>query len=172
MDAHLDRDADNLPDLPRPQGSPARVFDFPIDLSQSPTNYSSAAVVNLFYWCNWMHDRLYDLGFTEAAGNFQETNFNRGGLEGDSVQADAQDSGGSNNANFHTTPDGMPGSRMQMYLWTFANPNHDGSLDAEIILHEYTHGLSNRRVGGGMGMTMFQERGMGEGWSDFFPSRC
>ncbi|HUR46518.1 MAG TPA: M36 family metallopeptidase, partial [Candidatus Saccharimonadales bacterium] len=73
VDAHLDRNADNQPDLPRPQGSPERVFDFPIDLSQSPTNYSAAAVVNLFYWCNWMHDRLYDLGFTEAAGNFQET---------------------------------------------------------------------------------------------------
>src|SRR5581483_3243947 len=77
VDAHLDRNADNQPDLPRPQGSPSRVFDFPLDLSQAPTNYSAAAVVSLFYWCNWMHDRLYDLGFTEAAGNFQETNFNR-----------------------------------------------------------------------------------------------
>src|SRR3954464_11295389 len=62
VDAHLDRDADNQPDLPRPQGSPARGFYFPIHPTQSPTNFSSAAVVNLFYWCNWMHDRLYALG--------------------------------------------------------------------------------------------------------------
>ena len=168
VDAHLDRNADNLPDLPRPQGSPARVFDFPLDLNQDPTNYQSAAVTQLFYWCNWMHDKLYDLGFTEAAGNFQETNWDRGGLGGDSVQADAQDGGGVNNANFHTTPDGTPGSRMQMYLWSVPNPRRDGDLDAEIILHEYTHGLSNRRVGGGVGINFGQARGMGEGWSDFF----
>ena len=72
VDAHTDRNGDNQPDLPRPQGSPFRVFDFPMDLgSQDPTNYASAAVVQLFYLCNWMHDRLYELGFTEAAGNFQ-----------------------------------------------------------------------------------------------------
>ena len=36
------------------------------------------------------------------------------------------------------------------------------------MLHEYTHGLSNRRVGGGVGLSALQSRGMGEGWSDFY----
>jgi hypothetical protein len=167
VDAHLDRDNDNQPDLPRPQGNPARVFDFPLDLTMDPTTYSDAAVVNLFYWNNWVHDKLYELGFTEAAGNFQNNNFGRGGVGNDAVQADAQDGGGFNNANFSTQPDGIPG-RMQMYLFNQPNPDRDGDLDAEVMIHEYGHGLSNRRVGGGVGLSTLQSRGMGEGWSDFY----
>ena len=168
VDAHLDRNNDNQPDLPRPQGSPNRVFDFPMDLNQHPTNYSPATVAQLFYSCNWMHDRLYEMGFTEAAGNFQNNNFGRGGLGNDALQADAQDGGGYNNANMSTPPDGSP-PRMQMYLFNGPTPFRDGDLDAEIVLHEYTHGLSNRRVGGGVGISQLQSAGLGEGWSDFYP---
>src|SRR5262249_37592937 len=128
---------------------------------------SSAAVVQLFYLNNFMHDKLYELGFTEAAGNFQSNNFGRGGLGNDAVQADAQDGGGFNNANFSTPPDGSPG-RMQMYIFSNPSPRRDGDLDAEVVLHEYTHGLSNRRVGGGVGISALQSQGMGEGWSDFY----
>src|ERR1017187_3721537 len=167
VDAHTDLNADDQPDLPRPQGSPFRVFDFPLNLSAEPSTYRDAAVVQLFYWCNWMHDQLYGLGFTEAAGNFQSDNFGRGGLGGDAVQADAQDGSGVNNSNFSTPPDGSPG-RMQMYIFTGPSPARDGDLDAEVILHEYTHGLSNRRVGGGIGISSLQPMGMGEGWSDFY----
>jgi uncharacterized repeat protein (TIGR01451 family) len=167
VDAHTDVNADNLPDLPRPQGSPFRVFDFPLDLTQPPATYTNAAVVQLFYWNNFMHDKLYALGFTEAAGNFQTDNFGRGGAGNDAVQADAQDGSGVNNANFSTPPDGSPG-RMQMYIFTGPSPARDGDLDAEIVLHEYTHGLSNRRVGGGVGISALQSGGMGEGWSDWY----
>ena len=167
VDAHTDWNADNLSDLPRPQGAPYRVFDFPLNLNQPPNLYSNAAVVQLFYWCNWMHDKLYELGFTEGAGNFQADNFGRGGLGDDAVQADAQDGSGFNNANFSTPPDGSPG-RMQMYVFSGPNPPRDGDLDAEVILHEYAHGLSNRRVGGGVGISALQAQGMGEGWSDFY----
>ncbi len=176
VDAHTDFLNFNTPDLPRPHGSPNRVFDFPLDLAQSPTNYAQAAVVQLFYWNNWMHDKLYELGFTEAAGNFQTDNFGRGGLGNDAVQADAQDSaalspasGNRNNANFSTPPDGIPG-RLQAYLFNGPNPNRDADLDAQIILHEYTHGLSWRLVGGGQALgDEAQADGMGEGWSDFYP---
>jgi hypothetical protein len=168
VDAHTDWNADDLPDLPRPQGSPFRVFDFPMDLaSQDPTNYASAAVVQLFYLCNWYHDRLYQLGFTEAAGNFQTDNFGRGGLGNDAVQADAQDGSGFNNANFSTPPDGSPG-RMQMYIFNGPSPRRDGDFDAEVVLHEHTHGLSWRLVGGGQALGDTQSDGMGEGWSDFY----
>lgn len=167
VDAHTDKEDNDLPDLPRPQGVPNRVFNFPLDLAQSPTTYSDASVVNLFYWNNFMHDRLYELGFTEAAGNFQNTNFNKGGFGNDAVQADAQDGGGFNNANFSTPPDGFPG-RMQMYLFDGPSPDRDGDLDAEVMCHEYAHGLSNRLVGGGVGISALQSAGMGEGWSDFY----
>lgn len=167
VDAHLDRDADNSPDFPRPQGAPFRVFDFPLDLSQAPTRYSQASVVQLFYWCNWMHDQLYDLGFTEAAGNFQKDNIGRGGLGSDPVLADAQDGSGWNNANFTPTCDGTP-PRIQMFLFDGPQPARDGSLDAEIVLHEYTHGLTDRLVGGGVGLGTLQAYGLAEGWSDWY----
>jgi hypothetical protein len=166
VDAHLDLNGDNSPDLPRPQGV-NRVFDPPLDLSQPPTAYREAAVVNLFYWNNRIHDRYYELGFTEAAGNFQGNNFGKGGNGNDAVQADAQDGSGTDNANFSTPTDGSPG-RMQMFVFTGPTPDRDSSLDAEIIIHEYTHGLTNRLVGGGVGISALQSRGMGEGWSDFY----
>lgn len=167
VDAHSDWNGDDEPDLPRPQGSPTRMFDFTLSLAQHPTNYVQAAVVQLFYTCNWMHDKLYELGFTEAAGNFQSTNFGRGGLEGDALQADAQDGSDTNNAVMSTPPDGYA-PRMEMFLYNGPSPWRDADLDAEVVLHEYTHGLSNRRVGGGVGISALQSRGLGEGWSDFY----
>lgn len=45
----------------------------------------------------------------------------------------------------------------------------DGDLDAGIIVHEYTHGISNRLTGGPNTASCLQnaERG-GEGWSDYY----
>jgi len=45
----------------------------------------------------------------------------------------------------------------------------DGSLDTEIVVHEYGHGISNRLTGGpaNSGCLQNQEQ-MGEGWSDYF----
>ena len=74
-------------------------------------------MTNLFYWVNVLHDLYYHYGFDEKSGNFQENNYGRGGAQNDSVQAEAQDGGGENNANFATPPDGQK-PRMQLYLWT------------------------------------------------------
>ena len=129
------------------------------------------AIVNLFYVTNWYHDFLYHLGFTEAAGNFQKSNFGRGGAENDYLFADAQDGSGVDNANFGTPPDGS-NPRMQMFL--FSAPTRDGDFDADVIMHEYTHGLSNRLVGGPnntdcLGVGLVGESGsMGEGWGDWY----
>lgn len=171
VDAHLDLNDDNVADTPRPKGtgtSPV-TFDFPIDLRNAPSTYQDAAITNLFYWCNFAHDRLYQLGFTETAGNFQRNNFSRGGAGNDEVQADAQDGGGTDNANFETPPDGLSG-RMQMYIFTGPTPDRDGDLDVTVVLHEYGHGLSGRLVGGGISSNLdaVQSGGMGEGWSDFY----
>ena len=167
VDAYLDRDADDRPDLPRVRGNPNRVFDFPLDLNQSPTNFGPAAVVQLFYWCNWMHDRLFQLGFTPTNGNFQKDKFGIG-KGGDPVLAEAQDGGGFNNANFTPAPLGTS-PKIQLFIFSGPNPWRDADLDASVILHEYTHGMTDRLVGGGGGINNgYQPYGLAEGWSDFF----
>jgi len=120
--AQQDRDGNNTACGGVAQPSGGASLDFtgnvvPLDLSQAPVTYQNAAVTNLFYWNNVMHDVLYRYGFDEASGNFQENNYSRGGSGSDSVNADAQDGSGTNNANFATPPDGS-NPRMQMYEWT------------------------------------------------------
>jgi hypothetical protein len=103
------------------------VFDYPLDESVAPTTTGNvaAAVTNLFYWNNHLHDVLWVYGFNEPAGNFQQNNFGRGGLGNDAVRADALDGAlnnppNANNANFSTPPDGSA-ARMQMYMWLAPN---------------------------------------------------
>lgn len=91
-------------------------FNYPLNLANAPQSYQDAAITNLFYWCNLMHDIVYQYGFDELSGNFQQNNLNRGGWGSDYVVADAQDGSGTNNANFQCPPDGsLP--RLQMYEW-------------------------------------------------------
>ena len=116
---------------------------------------------------NWYHDELYRLGFTEPARNFQNDNFGRGGLAADRVSAEGQDSSGTNNANFSAGADGTRG-RMQMFIWTGPTPDRDGTGDADIVIHEVTHGTSNRLHGNNAGLSLNISRAMGEGWSDFY----
>ena len=56
--------------------------------------YQSGEVTDTFYWTNRYHDRLYLLGFTEAARNFQNDNFGRGGLGLDRISAEYVDDAG------------------------------------------------------------------------------
>ncbi|MFN8244264.1 MAG: M36 family metallopeptidase [Ferruginibacter sp.] len=146
-------------------------FNFPPDYTVAPTTplFQQFAITNLFYWNNLMHDMSYLYGFDEAAANFQSDNLGRGGAGNDFVYADAQDGGGTNNANFATPADGSNG-RMQMYLFTAPNPDRDGDLDNGVVTHEYGHGISHRLTGGpgsGAGCLSNAERG-DEGWSDYF----
>lgn len=99
-----------------PDGGAPLNFDFPFNLPQSPANFRDASTVNLFYLNNIIHDVMYQYGFDEASGNFQENNYGNGGAASDSVNAEAQDGGGTDNANFATPPDGG-NPRMQMYIW-------------------------------------------------------
>ena len=150
---------------------PNLTFDYTYDFTKSPIDPTSdnqqAAIVNLFYMNNLMHDMAYTYGFDEVAGNFQNDNQGRGGAGVDYVIADAQDASGTNNANFATPADGSR-PRMQMFLWTAPNPDRDGDLDNGIVSHEYGHGISNRFTGGPNVVNCLQnaEQG-GEGWSDY-----
>ena len=166
--AYTDLNADNLPDAgSSPDGGAGLAFDFALDLAQPPSSYRPAAVSNLYYANNRIHDILYRYGFNEQAGNFQVNNYGSGGAANDAVNAEAQDGSGTNNANFSTPPDGSS-PRMQMFVWTDATPDRDSDLDNGIIIHEYGHGVSNRLTGGpaAAGCLNNQEQG-GEGWSDY-----
>jgi hypothetical protein len=175
LQAGIDRDGTNGVDATQ-IGAPNRTFDStwnPPPGNPAPgddpltTQAQRGAVIQMFYVMNAYHDELYRLGFTEAAHNFQNDNFGRGGTGLDRVSAEGQDSSGTNNANFGTPADGGRG-RMQMYLWSGPTPDYDGTTDADIIIHEVTHGTSNRLHGNSSGLTTNMSGGMGEGWGDFY----
>ncbi|UGS34021.1 M36 family metallopeptidase [Capillimicrobium parvum] len=146
------------------------------------TNLAQDAT-QVFSFVNRMHDWLMQpsIGFTEAAGNFQTVNFTGQGKGGDAVLGKASygadtDDGlpagrYQNNANMGTPPDGSAPT-MRMYMWTdppYADVH--GGVDPAIVLHEYTHGLSNRLVIDADGISTLvgaQPGAMGEGWSDWY----
>ena len=100
----------------------ALTFDRTYNTALAPNasvNQIKAAITQIFYTTNWLHDYWYDSGFKEADKNAQRDNFARGGVGGDPLHAEAQDSadsGQGNNANMSTFSDGTP-PRMQMYVW-------------------------------------------------------
>ncbi len=108
----------NDDDLPgqSAEGGSTLSFNFAFGTTQTASENLDAALTNLFYMNNIMHDVYYQYGFDEQSGNFQFNNYGNGGIAQDEVMAEAQDGSGTNNANFATPPDGQ-NPRMQMYLW-------------------------------------------------------
>ena len=154
-------------------------------------NESRTATQN-FYFINKYHDHLAaaPIGFTEAAGNFQQVNASGHGLGGDGVLDQPLDGANGpgglpdgnhiDNANFATPPDGTPPT-MQMYLWhepgtTYAQDPFiatSGSDDSDIVYHEYTHGLSHRLIVDATNTPALDSQqggSMGEAWSDWYAS--
>ncbi|MBV9209569.1 MAG: M36 family metallopeptidase, partial [Acidobacteria bacterium] len=181
VQAGIDRDGtDGVDPAGMATGSPNRVFNFTYNPSPgNPANgddpipgaplsdFQKGVVTNLFYWTNKYHDVLYGAGFTEQARNYQNDNFGRGGLAGDRIRGEAQDSSGTNNANFSIAADGVRG-RMQMYIFTNTPVRRDGDIDGDVFIHEMTHGTSQRLIGNATGLGNVRGGGMGEGWSDFY----
>ncbi|KAF8912309.1 metalloprotease [Mucidula mucida] len=149
------------------------VFNYTYDTTLAPTGGQNvdAARVNAFYIINTVHDFLYLYGWTESSFNFQTDNFGKGGSGNDRVLMSVQDASGTNNANFATPPDGSSGT-CRMFIWTLTTPRRDGSLQNDIIVHEFTHGLTNRMTGGGTGRCLqtTEAGGMGEGWTELLHS--
>ncbi len=151
-------------------------FSFPLWIgpgAASPLNYPDAVNTNLFYWVNRAHDLFYAAGFNEAAGNFQFDNFGRGGTGDDGVWAythfGAAGRGVSSIDNaFFSWRDASDGSQpmIAMFVASGGNQVTDGSLDSAIIVHEYTHGVTNRLLPDGY--DSFQVAAMGEACSDFY----
>ena len=143
----------------------------------------------VFFYVNNFHDHLMaaPIGFTPAAGNFQQSNPAGQGVGHDAVQAQPDDGanldsglpdgGHVDNANMSTPPDGTP-PIMQMYLFHQPNTGNldpflasNGGDEADVVYHEYTHGLSNRLVVDANGVSTLngpQPGAMGEAWSDWY----
>jgi hypothetical protein len=153
------------------------------------------AVTNLFYFANKYHDLLYNLGFTEPMGNYQQDNFGKGGVGLDAVRVGAELGILNNqvdNAFFFPAPDGgEPTSFIDpsdpraitnylvafsgMFLWRpvpgFLAPCADGAFDAHVVWHELTHGMTTRVAGGpddSDSLNQVQSGSMGEAWSDWW----
>lgn len=163
---------------PETAKSTTRDFSFPLEIgpgAPTPTAFKEAAATNLFYWINRTHDFLWHMGFDEAAGNFQQDNLGRGGVGGDPIYAYSQfaiarpGTALIDNSSFsfwNSSEDGFPGY-VRMYLSGDHDNNifADGSYDAGVIIHEYTHGVTGR-LGRDVYDT-YQGRAMGEAWSDY-----
>ncbi len=163
---------------PRVTSAPSGDFSFPITVPfpNSPIAFGDAINTNLFYWINRAHDSFYKIGFNEAAGNFQQENFGKGGTGGDAVYSYAHygsaapSAASLQNAFFtsRTPADGSP-SMVAMFVGIADQAPFiftDGSLEANVIVHEYTHGVSTRLIPGCY--SVFHCAAMGEAWSDYF----
>lgn len=154
------------------------MFDFPLQLGPglpNPALFPQAEVTNLFYWTNLAHDSFYSIGFDEQAGAYQADNFGRGGVDGDPMYAFSQFGSQANgfaalnNAFYTTTRSNEDGSQGSINMYVGGSGTYrvfaDGSYDAEVITHEYTHGVSTRLI---RGLGTQQGGSMGEAWSDFY----
>ena len=137
------------------------------DVSPAPFSWRTNRNQNaaqVFFFVNNFHDHLAaaPIGFTKAAGNFQTIDpvqaepidGANGDIDGNGTIDGLPDGGHVDNANMDTPPDGTS-PRMQMYLFHQPGtiyPDQDpfiasnGGDEADVVYHEYTHGLSNRLV--------------------------
>ncbi|KAH9269011.1 hypothetical protein BASA83_009014 [Batrachochytrium salamandrivorans] len=105
---------------------------------------------------------------SSTLGNFQTSNFGKGGKGGDAVIVNVIHAYENNGANFFTPVDGKS-PVMTMYGFTNSIPNRSGGLDNGIAIHEYVHGISLRLTGGPTAsgcLATKEARGLSEGWSD------
>ncbi|HET6725779.1 MAG TPA: M36 family metallopeptidase [Gammaproteobacteria bacterium] len=58
------------------------------------------------------------------------------------------------------------GNTVTLHMAIDKAPDRDGSVDTQVMAHEFFHYVSNRLVGNALGLSNTQGGGMGEGWSD------
>ncbi|KAG4100204.1 hypothetical protein H8356DRAFT_1273381 [Neocallimastix lanati (nom. inval.)] len=155
----------------RANGGESLIFDYPLDLDAPKVeDYFDAAATNVFVLTNKLHDIYYHFGFNEQFGNFQVNNFGKGGVGDDPVKVLIQDRSGTNNANFATPVDGYS-PKMRLYPFTSKTPERDSALVNQIMIHEYSHGVTQRLTGGPdktSCLSSDEANALSEGWSDFF----
>ncbi len=120
-----------------------------------------AKAVQFFYIGNWLHDFFYDLGFDEEAGNLQQDNYGRGGLDGDPL---LMVTGGAHPITAMSL-DGEP-SLITMGNSRYSLSRRDtAAFDLSIIAHEWTHAMMARLSQSWLSTS--QGGALGEGSGDF-----
>jgi Fungalysin metallopeptidase (M36) len=133
-----------------------RRFDYPYDVNQAPADYVqcfdplapiptddvqlNAKIVQGFYAGNWLHDRFYDAGYDEAAGNSQQDNYGRGGLDNDPLIVHA----GYLSTFTYAPADGESPS-LTLGINLRSRSNRDVSaFDLGVTAHEWSHTMFGR----------------------------
>lgn len=114
-----DRDDNQSSAGDEPDGGDDLIFDPPYDADAEPEEIIPAAVTNLFYMTNIMHDFAFANGMNTSEGAFQENNYGGGGIGGDPIDALAQagaDAGQEDNAFYSHANDGTSPS-INMFVW-------------------------------------------------------
>jgi hypothetical protein len=138
-----------------------------INFNPSNATGDDQKVLNIFYYCCYMHDFSYLLGFRESDGNFQINDFGRGGVAGDSVDARSFPGAVWGTANMSSPVDG---TNPVMNMGLVTSTNRHTAFDSTVVFHEFQHGISGRLIGGPMDSNSLgapQSGGMNEGWSDY-----
>jgi extracellular elastinolytic metalloproteinase len=128
----------------------------------------------VFWYVNQFHDHLVSdpIDFTATKGAFVglADRLNAEDLDGANGPGGVPDNNHIDNANMSTPPRGN-NPRMQMYLFKAPFQAVTGGAAAEVVYHEYTHGLTNRLVVDSQGfstLTGEASRSLGEAWSDWY----
>lgn len=144
-------------------------------------------MANAFYWANLAHDHFFGLGFDDTHRNFQRRNFARDPTTGitlgqgdDDVQIFVHYSSDIFLANDSAFSVELEGVRpfMELFLGTPTAQGfptslyNDLAVDGQVIVHEYTHGLTSRMIGDATTLGLFdgqvQTLALNEAYSDFF----
>jgi len=150
--------------------SPHRGFATPsgIEFDGGTSESVAQRSINAFFFVSAMHDFFYSLGFDEAAGNFQDRNPPGLGYSGDGLDVVLYPAAIAGSAVMRAVPDGQ---RAEMWLGTYPASARHSALDPDVVCHEFTHGVTERIVGGPLdwySLSRPQSVALSEGWSDYF----
>ena len=125
----------------------------------------NAKIVQAFYSTNWLHDFFYRAGYDEVAGNPQQSNYGRGGVEGDPLIAHA----GFLSTFTFPAPEGES-PVLDLGLNSRSASQRDFGMDFSVLSHEWGHTLIGRLAGGTGetdGLSNLQGQSLHEGIADF-----
>ncbi|MCE7975174.1 MAG: hypothetical protein DYG92_12765, partial [Leptolyngbya sp. PLA1] len=148
-------------DLLSPYPGFGRIFSDPGATSDA------AVAAHVFATVNAWHDKMYSLGFDEAAGSLQQVNVSGHGVGGDPLLV-AFRTGIAGYGNVGTL-NGETEDGQRMLLRLGQGPGGvSAAVDSTVIYHELTHALTARLHVGVVTSGGSQATGMWEGWSDYF----
>jgi hypothetical protein len=122
-----------------------------------------------FYYLNHFHDHLLKapIGFDEASRNFEFANATGQGAAGDPIELVTLRGVQAILGRFEFRADGIA---PKLETWFSPGPYDVNAGDsAEVMYHEYTHGLAFRLIGSGTAVpTPAQAGALAEGWADWY----